>query len=726
MHLPLSRRSFLGVLFMASCLVGPAWAAPRGGAPAPAKPKGVTPKGVRPNAGKAKKPVEKLVSSSLEEFKMQDKLKMNWDPNNKGEIGDGTSDCFDTAMTLSVNGKNWSLVGEIKKTKPGGEMVIHGTSSAAPVKLRRRMMFDKKKALLRYVDSFTNTSRARIDLSVSYRSTLGSSARNTISNTGRVAMSGPLGKDESGIVAFRTRENRPSVLFHLCSVGAGNRPNISVEGSHRHYNFLFNLKLPPGKTRAVCVTIAQRHFDSQPTAEQVTAQLKPLQEAATKALKLESIVGSIENLHGGRTFGGEVSISEGTLVELEGLLKVRGIDRVDNADTLILDDGQQLGGTVTASPFVVSSRLGTITISEKDVAGIVGGRGEGNPTRLLLRNGEIITGDVKPEGPLTIKTGSGLVIPVRVDSMELLVFRYDEADGARLKKGEVYVRLLDGSKCLAHTNEDQKISGIAPWGEFSIAPADVVHLGHTFEPYPSYWIVDKHGSKFPAAVSAGKSPFIPTRYPDAELSISDVSALYRTLTAEKDSSAEEAEPKKDDANADKEAPALKVKSRLELVGGARVVGKVTCEFLKISNGKRTRDIPVAIVHELGRDKKARESAGLAIQWVSTSGEKSPGVLRTQVVPVQTAYGVWNVPASHIQRAVVNARLPEKVEEDKEAAADTKEGDAEGGPANDATKKAAKAPGTSSKPKAPSASPPPPVAPTTPVVPPSTPNTPKAP
>ncbi len=710
----------LGVVCVAWPL-SPAWGAPRGGAPAP---KAKSAKVAAKKKGAAKKKlVETLVSSGIKEFSGKDSLKMNWDPNNKGEIGDGTSDCFDTAMSLSVNGKNWSTSGEVKKTKPGGEMVVTGTSTAAPVEIRRRMLFDKKNALLRYIDTFTNTSRARHDLSIAYRSTLGSSAQNTVSNTGRVAMSGPLGKDETGIVAYRNRQSRPSVVFHLCALGAGNRPNLSVEGSHRYYNFLYNLKLPPGKSRSVCITIAQRHLDAQPSAEAATTLLKPLDVAATASLKLQPLVGPIDNLQAGKSFSGTVAIAEGALVELDSLLKARGLERVDNADTLILDDGQELGGEVTASPMAIRSRMGSITVPADDVAAIVGGRGEGFPTRLLLRNGEIFTGDIKPQGVLTIKTSSGLVIPVRVDSMELLVLRYKESDGARLAKDEVFLRLLDGSKCLAATNNDVNIKGIAPWGEFDARPADIVHMGHSLEPYPSYWVVDRLGSRFPAALTAGDAPFTPKRFAKAKLKIGDIAAVYRTVTDNGEDSATDDSNADDSNTADSDTKSTEAKSTeadgskspkaktkfIELIGGARLAGTIELKSLKISNGKRARDIPVSIVHTFARDKKARESAGLAINWVSTSGEKSPGVLRTQVVPVKTAYGVWNVPATHIMSAAVNDRIPEKtVKEDAEGKSNgTGEKEAKKKDAPEETSAPPKSQAVPSKPKAP---PPAPVAP----------------
>ena len=121
--------------------------------------------------------------------------------------------------------------------------------------------------------------------------------------------------------------------------------------------------------------------------------------------------------------GGAIEIGSSNLglASLLEMLEQAGIERGET-DVLVVDDSTTLKGTVACGPLSIDTSYGTAKLSLDEIAVVGGAAGQGGPTRVFLRNGEVLVGKLSAPD-FVLDTNSGLKVDLVPELLKMLVLR---------------------------------------------------------------------------------------------------------------------------------------------------------------------------------------------------------------------------------------------------------------------------------------------------------------
>ncbi|GAH50604.1 unnamed protein product, partial [marine sediment metagenome] len=285
-----------------------------------------------------------------------DSMGFRWDVNQSGAVNDGSNDCFDGGLVLSVGGNQFGAQNRMM-TFDGREYVLSGTT--AGVKVTRRILVDLKRAVARYIEAFENTGNATAQLTVVIRSQLGGSCAQVLTSAGAV-FQGKLGAKDVGILTVSSG-NRPCVMFLVAGPRSKVRPVVAVKGG-RTFIFTYFITVKPGKTVSLVHLVAQRKGIGAATAAELFKGFFRGRRLLTPEIP-RHLRRTVANFRMGP--GGERGEPCGGLKVVLDLAEQMDVER-GTSDVLVIGEEGRLKGTATCGGLAVETAYGRATLDFKE------------------------------------------------------------------------------------------------------------------------------------------------------------------------------------------------------------------------------------------------------------------------------------------------------------------------------------------------------------------------
>jgi hypothetical protein len=323
---------------------------------------------------------------------------------------------------------------------------------------------------------------------------------------------------------------------------------------------------------------------------------------------------------------------------LQPMMELANRSKVERgkADTLVLINDSTLPGNVSGSELAVKTRFGSTTIPLDKVLALAGGGEFQNASRVFLRNGEIITGDIEAKN-LVFHADNGLVFQLDTRQLTVLIMHTDPADGKPPPDVIAYVETHLGMRLAVQAKSPQAALEVATaWGRLSIPLADIDQLKLNREPQPVHRLALKDKSRLSVILRGGEMALSTTRFGAVKMmpaEIVGVSAARRE--AEK-----EDEPRETGKN-----PDAVTAPHFQLPGDNVVVGVFDMATIEIITSAGTTPVKTASLRNM--EKAAELKNANSFQLAFADGTRLAGRLALPMVAIRTSHGVLEAPLGHI-------------------------------------------------------------------------------
>ncbi len=568
---------------------------------------------------------ETLVPANMQP--QSDEKGNQWSLNNYGFLQNTGNSFFNNILMLHIGGQQFYNY-QPMMTSDGKEFVLPGQQPVMGLQVTRRIRLLEKEGVMRYVDLFQNPGAAPINATVEYRNNFSTPLKGTVTDRGARNPS-TLAKGESGLVVTSKQDGQRACVFLLGAPGARLRPNITMRGQYEAH-FSFPLSVEPGKTVALAymVTLTAPPPDGEKAA--LAKIFKALPAARfLKTIRREDLALLINFA---AAAGGEPS----------ALLAAQGLESLDveraNADVLAIGDRTRLTGAASCGEFIVTTSQGATSVPFEQVAALVGGVRAGGGTRIFLRDGQILSGQVAATD-FRFAMPSGAQIDLELRTLDRLVRRATPDDGKWPSQTTALLVTQHGEH-LALADGDARFEASTPWGPLSFRLDEVAWFGPAEETGLGQQIEFRDGSRFHGFLS-GPPVRLPTRlFGEREFPPSSIRGL---VTAGALAPARES---------DRTDP-LPSQPYLVLAGGQRLVGQPETTALTVLTGARTIEVPPSSVRSLRNvideagDNEVVDAESPPFQIDLWGGGTVLGQLREPVLPVRFRQTLWSVPVADI-------------------------------------------------------------------------------
>ena len=338
-------------------------------------------------------PPGRSVSSS---WTVTDQAGFKWDIYlNYGQVNDGTNDAYDGGMQLQLSGSTMS-VNQPGRLSKGGDEVEIGPWRRGSVNVYRRIYVDKQVGYCRWIDMFENTSTSAQTVALRYYSNMGSSTQTTLTTSGQTNLT----EKDWGIVTGSSGGSRPAVVHIFATKNAKIKPSFQFRTGDDNLYYNHSLKIPPGKTVALCFIEAQRRPLS--AAQKFLREFKVERELKKIPVPLRRII---------LNMGGAML----TLGSLE-------LPRREKHDLLVQRGGNELLGVIQNTEYVIDTLQGKMTLPAARVVGLHVPKGAGDRIRLGLADGQVVVGKLV-SGAIRFKLLNGNLMSLTVDMIDTAAYR---------------------------------------------------------------------------------------------------------------------------------------------------------------------------------------------------------------------------------------------------------------------------------------------------------------
>ena len=560
-----------------------------------------------------------------------DSLGMMWDLRQGGYVDDGTNNCFNNAMLLQVNGSNVNFSSH--QMTPNGQLYVFNGNGPG-FQVNRQVMMDPKFPGLRYVDTFTNITQQPITIPITYYNRISSNAQAILTDTGNAFNSGVLGKKDSGLLLFRAG-SYPSVVYQFCSPGSKVKPTIQ---NSNNYQFMvtYALQIKPGKKATLIQGIGQRRLNVAPTKKNELQKLfKPFRDRSfTKSVPRELLNSAVN-------WGGGMSGEAPVLYTIERDLEVEA--RAD-ADVLAVGEDTRIRGKATWGSVSIETQFGTLKPAAERIAAIAGPRFTGGVSRVYLRDGQILAGELTVED-LKIELAGGASLSVAGERIDRLITRKTPASTASLAGGfDAIIDTFQGDRIKIRSGKDKPmvLTAVTPFGNRQVSQTQLVWLQMRTDQRPAYEFALADGSRFFGMLEQDELTGNSELFGEVTLNANDVRFLTSAAAiAESKDGTQDPEPTQAFAN---------------LVSGQRLVGdlkQTTVELLTISGVLK---LPTNQISELERiaddDSRYPGRGGIILQASLWDGSQVVGRFETPYVQIAANESSWQVPSQEFERFVM--------------------------------------------------------------------------
>jgi len=569
---------------------------------------------------------EKLVPADFKQ--VTDSLGFRWDINTRGQVGDGTSDCFDGGLRLRISNQDFyaNALNERQMTADGSEYVLSVTLNGLLV--TRRIRIDRTRSGVRYLEILENPGRSTVQRIVELHSNMGSSCSGTITSGGKM-FAGTLDKKDIGIVTSSTSSSRPQVMFLVCGQRAPVKPSISVSGDNVHVKY--NVSIKPGQTVVIAHWVAQRRGVNAGSVEDLFKSFY----RAGRLLKPEIPRKLRRFITNFRRAGGSAvdDVAFALLEPMEDVLVERDIERGEN-DIMSFGEDGRLTGRLAGTNLVMSTSFGRTSLALDSVALLCGGAGAGRRMVVHLRDGQCLVGKLHAEN-LKLSSDNGWSIPLTPEKIDVLAMHATGRDGEPPAGAAAFVRSKTGDCLALDTNAASCIKVVTPWGGTDIPLAELRQVSYRRDPLPWYRVMLKDLTHLSVmipdqTVELGTVCFGPIKMATREIlvlaSVSDIAS----------DSLDEA-PRADEVR----------EAHCETLGGNIIVGELGLEKLTLFDKGRGVELEPKQIKTMERSEEGDSSAAVLFSVETFSGRALTGYLADAVVPIRSRLKTWRIPVQHV-------------------------------------------------------------------------------
>jgi len=567
-----------------------------------------------------------------------DGLGFRWDITPQGTIGDGSNDCFDNAAVLRVN-RTVVNFSRPMMTADGSEFVISGR--AGPLAVTRRIRLDATNAVVRYLEIFENTGTASQPLQVNLHTDLGNNATGTMTERDK-AFAGQLAKDEGAIVAIGNSD-RPGVVFLLADPKSKAKPVVQIN-TNRGFDMTWDLPLKAGGSVAILHYIAQRNQANSASARVLLKQFA--KDGRLTDPKIPKAFTKLIANFSTRAEGEEDGVAAPVLAALQALTEAAEISR-GKSDTVLLDAGAKLAGTVTGGDFAIETEFGKAQVAFADIAGLTGGGGVQRPVRIFLRSGEVLIGT--PSGAkFAMATDTGLAFDIDLAQIQMLALRRGERDGQSPANASALLTTHRGDCLALAAPAAAGLQAATPWGMIQVPLAEIESLAYVREPFPTHRLVLADRSRLLVMLRGDEWQLATTRFGNVKVVPQSVRELRRAGA-----------PLPTPSGAEDERPVTG--AHCEIIGENRITGVIDLPELHLASAKSTTPLDPKTITKLEREG-SDDGAEASVKVHLADGQVLGGRLTESVLPIRSGERVWRVPLAHVVAVHVPPPAKPKAEE----------------------------------------------------------------
>ncbi|MFB3891003.1 MAG: hypothetical protein ACE15C_03160 [Phycisphaerae bacterium] len=321
-----------------------------------------------------------------------------WDIQTTGAVGQGTNYAYSGGLYLTMNGNGFG--GNTGVVNKAGDEIELGTWNWQSVRVSRRIKVYKDRALARWLDIYENDSPQEQTLQIQTHINCNWNINKTTTSSGQ----GTFGEKDFAFITESPsggNPNPPSLCHIVCDKRSKARPTIQVQGNQIYVRW--TLTLPARGAAIIC------HFESQNNSVEEQQKLM----ASFQANKLlRDLPGSVRKLIVNfKSAGGFEDVD---------------LDRGDKYDSVQLVNGDPIYGTVLNKSFAVEASFGAMTLPADHVVGMAAVAKDDEKVRFLLKDGQIICGNL-PADKLEVQLTAGGSLQIPFDRISQWSYRISDA-----------------------------------------------------------------------------------------------------------------------------------------------------------------------------------------------------------------------------------------------------------------------------------------------------------
>jgi hypothetical protein len=351
---------------------------------------------------------------------MTDGAGLRWDISSNGQVSDGTNDAYDGGVQLRLGGAQFGGT-EGKLSKSGREVEI-GPWTNGPIRVWRRVYIDAAIGYARWIDIYENTANTAADLKVQYYSNLGGTISATTTTTGKQDLTD---KDWGIVTSDSTDSQRPAVAHIFTNKGSRTRPEVQFTRNQDELFVNFALKIPAGKTMAICQFEAQRAGNDQ--AVKFLKDFNPRRELDKVPADLRKL---IVNMGGATLVMGNIDLPRHDKFDL-------AIRRNETEDELL--------GTILNERFDVETFYGKLELPAAKVAGLSIPAADDPYVQMVLLDGQMVAGKLL-NAPLRLRLTNGNEMSLPPEKLLAATFALSPQRPAEIKISRPTLILRSGQQ----------------------------------------------------------------------------------------------------------------------------------------------------------------------------------------------------------------------------------------------------------------------------------------
>lgn len=313
-----------------------------------------------------------------------------WDVQVNGSIMDGSSDTFDSAFLLFVNGTNFN--GMAAKQDKG--IYSYGPVNVAGINVTRDIMVTTDPPGIVYVDTFENPGGNSVNVTPMSYSDMGESGTAQQLQNKKGAMQA---------FVYPQMNGRSSVTVHYGEKSTKYLPTLTASGDEVTVNFP-QFKLPSRQKRSIGYFVGQRATGSG-------TELRDDKKAFSKALR--SIA----------------SKKRYNFLNMSGMsiFNIGDIELVAQGETDYLETigGDKVYGNLSTTEFTLETDLGKRKLTVDQIVNIIGME-NGRKFQVIANDGSALTGKLEPTA-VQFALSDGGSGEIALDEVERLVPKLPEA-----------------------------------------------------------------------------------------------------------------------------------------------------------------------------------------------------------------------------------------------------------------------------------------------------------
>lgn len=560
-----------------------------------------------------------------------DSMGMMWDIRPGGYVDDGTNNCFNNAMLLQVNNSNVNF--NTHQMTPDGQLYVF-TGNMQGIQIDRRVSLNPKFPGVRYVDTFHNPTNQAKTLPVTYYTRISSQAQAILTDTGTNFNSGTLGKRDSGLVLYRPGA-QPSVVLQFCTPGSKVKPTIS-NSSNYQFQVTYALQIPAGKKVTLISGIGQRNLIAPPAnSNELRKLFKPFRDRSfVKGVPREQMRYAV-NWSGGMS--GEAPV----LYTIERDLQT---EPRDDADVLAVGEQTRIRGKASWDRVSIRTQFGVIEPAAERVAAIAGPRFSGGASRIYLRDGQVLAGELTVDN-LRMELAGGASLSVEGERLDRLVARTPTTTTAPPAGFQAMIDTYQGDRIMIKSGESASLvlTAVTPYGKREISIDELEWLQMRTDQQPVYEFALADGSRFFGMLDqqslAGRSEL----FGEIVFNANDVRFLTTSVQSTEDTRSEQS--------------TTPTRAYAQLSNDQRLVGELnqsTVELLTISGLLK---LPTDQIQELERvsdDASFPGHGGPIFQVTLWDGSQAVGRFEKPLLQFAAGEINWEVPSQDVERYTMPA------------------------------------------------------------------------